>query len=44
MFTQPLNKTSLQYAEELVAKALPGGDLHDKHNLNEIFIKEYMSQ
>lgn len=39
MFTQPPNKTPLQYVEELVEKALRREDVYGKHDLNEIFIK-----
>lgn len=39
MFSQPPNMTPLQYAKELVAKALRYGDVYKEHDLNEMCIK-----
>lgn len=40
MFSQPSNKTTSLYAEELVAKALRCGEVYGEHDLNLFFIKE----
>lgn len=39
VFSQPPNKTPLQYDAELVTKAIRCGDLYKEHDMNEIFTK-----